>query len=63
MTRNDNFQEVVTRIRPHLESLSDTPFGKRIKTQMIRRFPILSMGPKNSNNENGGAAQIEEAYI
>lgn len=46
VTRQENFQKVVEVIRPHLETLSVTPFGKRIKTQMIRRFPILSMGPK-----------------
>lgn len=46
VTRQENFQEVVGVIRPHLASLSNTPFGKRIKTKMIRRFPILSMGPK-----------------
>lgn len=46
VTRQENFQKVVSLIRPHLASLSNTPFGKRIKTQMIRRFPILSMGPK-----------------
>lgn len=46
VTRQENFQKVVETIRPHLETLSVTPFGKRIKTQMIRRFPILSMGPK-----------------
>lgn len=49
VTRQENFQKVVEVIRPHLETLSVTPFGKRIKTQMIRRFPILSMGPKNSS--------------
>lgn len=49
VTRQENFQKVVEVIRPHLETLSVTPFGKRIKTQMIRRFPILSMGPKNSH--------------
>jgi len=43
VTHQENFQEVVQIIRPHLVSLSNTPFGKRIKTQMIRRFPILSM--------------------
>jgi len=46
VTRQETFQKIVTVIRPHLESLGTTPFGKRIKTQMIRRFPILSMGPK-----------------
>jgi len=46
VTRQDEFQEVVDKIRPHLEGLGGTPFGKRIKTQMIRRFPILSMGER-----------------
>jgi len=55
VTRNENFQEVVSLIRPHLDALSDTPFGKRIKTQMIRRFPILSMGPKQTY----GAAKVD----
>lgn len=52
VTRQENFQKVVEVIRPHLETLSVTPFGKRIKTQMIRRFPILSMGPKSVNQTN-----------
>jgi len=52
VTRQENFQKVVEVIRPHLETLSVTPFGKRIKTQMIRRFPILSMGPKTPNAPN-----------
>lgn len=52
VTRQENFQKVVEVIRPHLETLSVTPFGKRIKTQMIRRFPILSMGPKTTNYGN-----------
>lgn len=50
VTKQENFQKVVEAVRPHLETLSVTTFGKRIKTQMIRRFPILSMGPKNSHN-------------
>jgi len=54
VTRQENFQKVVSLIRPHLASLSNTPFGKRIKTQMIRKFPILSMAkqPPLSFDEN-----------
>lgn len=69
VTRQENFQEVVAVIRPHLASLSNTPFGKRIKTKMIRRFPILSMGPKKpyvfddefQQTQNG--APLNENYI
>lgn len=43
VTRQDEFHDVVDNIRPHLDSLGATLFGKRIKTQMIRKFPILSM--------------------
>lgn len=43
VTRQKEFHDVVDKIRPHLDALGSTPFGKRIKTQMIRRFPILSM--------------------
>lgn len=62
VTRNENFQEVVSLIRPHLDALSDTPFGKRIKTQMIRRFPILSMGPKQGFGEAGNPEEILEEH-
>lgn len=58
VTRQENFQKVVEVIRPHLESLSVTPFGKRIKTQMIRRFPILSMGPKTPINSIAEQHQV-----
>jgi len=60
VTRQENFQEVVQVIRPHLISLSNTPFGKRIKTQMIRRFPILSMGPKKNYQFEGDLPLGEE---
>lgn len=46
VSRSDEFQRLIVRIRPHLDVLSHTPFGKRIQLQMFRKFPILSI-----NNE------------
>jgi len=46
VSRSDEFQRLILRIRPHLDVLSHTPFGKRIQLQMFRKFPILSI-----NNE------------
>lgn len=68
VTRQENFQEVVSIIRPHLQGLSNTPFGKRIKTQMVRRFPILSMGPQKATVEPaqqtpGQPQQMNQFYL
>lgn len=57
VTRQEQFHEVVDSIRPHLANMGMTLFGKRIKTQMIRKFPILSMSTSmvkkiDSNNSN-----------
>jgi len=49
VTRQEEFHEIVAKIRPHLNNLGNTPFGKRIKTQMIRKFPILSMGKRRAD--------------
>jgi len=49
ITRQEEFHEVVAKIQPHLNNLGNTPFGKRIKTQMIRKFPILSMGKRRAD--------------
>jgi len=43
VSRSDEFQRLIVRIRPHLDVLSATPFGKRIQLQMFRKFPILSI--------------------
>jgi len=43
VSRTDEFQRLIVRIRPHLDVLSATPFGKRIQLQMFRKFPILSI--------------------
>lgn len=48
ITRQEEFHEIVAKIQPHLNNLGNTPFGKRIKTQMIRKFPILSMGKRRA---------------
>lgn len=63
VTRQENFQDVVAEIRPHLASLSNTPFGKRIKMQIIRRFPILSMGPKEHIRFEDDEKQVMENAI
>lgn len=49
ITRQAEFHEIVAKIQPHLNNLGNTPFGKRIKTQMIRKFPILSMGKRRAD--------------
>jgi len=49
ITRQEEFHEIVAKIQPHLNNLGNTPFGKRIKTQMIRKFPILSMGKRRAD--------------
>jgi len=48
ITRQEEFHMIVAKIQPHLQNLGNTPFGKRIKTQMIRKFPILSMGQRRT---------------
>lgn len=48
VSRSDEFQRLIVRIRPHLDVLSHTPFGKRIQLQMFRKFPILSINNKCS---------------
>lgn len=52
ITRQEEFHKIVAKIQPHLNNLGNTPFGKRIKTQMIRKFPILSMGQRRTGFEN-----------
>lgn len=49
ITRQAEFHDIVAKIQPHLNNLGNTPFGKRIKTQMIRKFPILSMGKRRAD--------------
>jgi len=43
VSRTNEFHRLIVRIRPHLDVLSATPFGKRIQLQMFRKFPILSI--------------------
>jgi len=51
VSRSDDFQRLILRIRPHLDSLSATPFGKRIQLQMFRKFPILSIHESDQANK------------
>jgi len=54
ITRQSEFHDIVAKIQPHLNNLGNTPFGKRIKTQMIRKFPILSMGKRSKPTPAAG---------
>lgn len=57
VSRSDEFQRLIVRIRPHLDVLSATPFGKRIQLQMFRKFPILSINGSRQHVKEMGMAE------
>jgi len=38
------FVELVAILRPHVMALKNTPFGKRIQSKLLKRFPALGQG-------------------
>lgn len=62
VSRSDEFQRLIVRIRPHLDVLSATPFGKRIQLQMFRKFPILSINGSRAIQAASQAGDMFSPY-
>ena len=44
VSSEDEFEYLVSLIRPHISALKQTALGKRISTKILKRFPALEPG-------------------
>ena len=56
VSKRQQFERLVTAIKPHLLSLKNTSFGKRIQSKIVRKFPHLGLAQDVEELSAGGGA-------
>ena len=57
VSKRQQFERLVTAIKPHLLTLKNTSFGKRIQSKIVRKFPHLGLDLDADELSAGGGAQ------
>ena len=60
VSKKAQFERLVLAIKPHLVTLKNTSFGKRIQSKIIRKFPHLGLTLDLDELGLGGAQQMQQ---